>query len=159
MLVVDIATQDIVEKAEELDREGIRTLGILTKPDLMDKGDELAVIDIMEDRKQQLTLGWHLLRNRGQADLSKAASDRLSVEEKIFKTVAPWTSLPADRVGVKALEIRLKGILADHIRREFQKVRHMQAAEAHWLISRSNETFHISCVLPKRRRESLGQNG
>ena len=35
---VDIATQEILEKAEDVDPEGIRTLGVLTKPDLVDKG-------------------------------------------------------------------------------------------------------------------------
>ena len=30
---VDIATQDIVQKAEKLDPEGVRTFGVLTKPD------------------------------------------------------------------------------------------------------------------------------
>jgi hypothetical protein len=35
---VDIATQEILERAEEVDPDGIRTLGVLTKPDLVDKG-------------------------------------------------------------------------------------------------------------------------
>ena len=33
---VDIATQEILEKAEEMDPNGIRTLRVLTKPDLVD---------------------------------------------------------------------------------------------------------------------------
>ncbi|KAI1933496.1 hypothetical protein LOZ66_006398 [Ophidiomyces ophidiicola] len=37
---VNIATQEIVEMAKELDPEGERTLGVLTKPDLVDKGAE-----------------------------------------------------------------------------------------------------------------------
>ena len=44
---VDIATQEILEKAEELDPDGIRTLGVLTKPDLVDKGAEKNVIVLL----------------------------------------------------------------------------------------------------------------
>ncbi|KAF2677814.1 hypothetical protein K458DRAFT_318710, partial [Lentithecium fluviatile CBS 122367] len=32
---INIATQEILERAEDLDTEGIRTLGVLTKPDLI----------------------------------------------------------------------------------------------------------------------------
>jgi len=46
-----------------VDPDGIRTLGVLTKPDLVDKGAEKNVIDLVEGRKHQLKLGWHVLRN------------------------------------------------------------------------------------------------
>ena len=48
---VDIATQEILEKAEEVDLDGVRTLGILTKPDLVDKGAEKDVVTLIEGRK------------------------------------------------------------------------------------------------------------
>jgi hypothetical protein len=37
---VDIATQEIVQMAEDADPGKKRTLGVLTKPDLVDKGAE-----------------------------------------------------------------------------------------------------------------------
>ncbi len=37
---VDIATQEIVQMAKDADPMGKRTLGVLTKPDLVDKGAE-----------------------------------------------------------------------------------------------------------------------
>lgn len=37
---VDIATQEIIQMAEDADQLGQRTLGVLTKPDLVDKGAE-----------------------------------------------------------------------------------------------------------------------
>jgi len=37
---VDIATQEICQMAEDADPNGQRTLGVLTKPDLVDKGAE-----------------------------------------------------------------------------------------------------------------------
>ena len=81
---VDIATQEILEKAEEVDLEGIRTLGFLTKPDLVDKGAEKNVIDSVEGRKHQLRLGWHVLRNASQAELDKRIADRNTTERTFF---------------------------------------------------------------------------
>ena len=37
---VDIATQEIVQLAEDADQTKERTLGVITKPDLVDKGAE-----------------------------------------------------------------------------------------------------------------------
>ena len=37
---VDIATQEIIQMAEDADPFGRRTLGVLTKPDLVDRGAE-----------------------------------------------------------------------------------------------------------------------
>ena len=54
---VDIATQEILEMAEEVDPHGERTLGVLTKPDLVDKGAEMAVVDLIDGRKHHLALG------------------------------------------------------------------------------------------------------
>jgi hypothetical protein len=37
---IDIATQEIIQMAEDADPNGQRTLGVLTKPDLVDRGAE-----------------------------------------------------------------------------------------------------------------------
>ncbi len=41
---VDVATQEIVQLAEDADPKGKRTLGVITKPDLVDKGAEDKVV-------------------------------------------------------------------------------------------------------------------
>ena len=45
---VDVATQEILKMAEKCDTKGVRTLGVLTKPDLVDKGAENRVVDLIE---------------------------------------------------------------------------------------------------------------
>ena len=119
---VDIATQENLEMAEEVDPDGHRTLGVLTKPDLVDKGAESAVVDLIEGRKHKLSLGWHMVRNPGQLQISDPNTDRHSVEKTFFTQVAPWNSLEKDKVGIQALRSRLQEILAVHTRREFPKV-------------------------------------
>ena len=119
---VDIATQEILEKAEEVDPDGIRTLGVLTKPDIIDKGAEKNVIDLVEGRRHQLKLGWHVLRNAGQAELDNPVTDRDTTERSFFAGQSPWNSLDKEKVGITSFRDRLQEILADHIRREFPKV-------------------------------------
>ena len=120
---VDIATQGILEKAEEYDKEGNRTLGVLTKPDLVDKGTEHNVVNLITDREHPLRLGWHLLRNAGQSELANSIQSRQQTETNFFNTKAPWKDLPRDKVGICAFRSRLQEVLSDHIRREFPKVR------------------------------------
>ena len=119
---VDIATQEILEMAEEVDADGHRTLGVLTKPDLVDKGAEGSVVELIEGRRHQLTLGWNVVKNPGQSESPNSAKERLALEDAFFNGEAPWNRLDKDRVGVASLRIRLQEILADHIRREFPKV-------------------------------------
>ena len=45
---VDIATQEIIEIAREIDPKGERTLPIITKIDLVDQGTQNKVIDMIE---------------------------------------------------------------------------------------------------------------
>ena len=119
---VDVATQKILERAEDLDPEGIRMLGVLTKSDLVDKDAEDVVLDMLEGKKHPLQLGWHVLRNPGQADHSITVTDRHKLESNFFANKSPWNQIDKDKVGAQSLRHRLQDILTDHIRREFPKV-------------------------------------
>ena len=118
---VDIATQEILERAEELDPEGTRILGVLTKPDLVDKGAEKNVLDLIEGRTHQLKLGWHILRNAGQAELHKPVTERQALGKSFFQK-APWNGLENDKVGIESFRVRLQEVLADNTRRKFPQV-------------------------------------
>ena len=61
---VDIATVDILERAAKVDPDGARTMGVLTKPDLVDKGTESGVLGILANRVKPLKHGYVMLRNR-----------------------------------------------------------------------------------------------
>ena len=121
---VDIATQEILELAEECDSSGRRTLGVLTKPDLVDKGAEHTVVNIIDGRTHPLNLGWCVVRNAGQQELASPLTDRYHAEELFFKMQEPWSKLSKDRVGIDALRSRLVEILGEMVQREFSKVKH-----------------------------------
>jgi replication fork clamp-binding protein CrfC len=69
-----------------VDPEGLRTIGVLTKIDLMDKGTN--VIDILAGRVIPLRLGYIPVVNRGQKDIenNKAISSALEYEKNFFET-------------------------------------------------------------------------
>lgn len=117
----DIATQEILSIAKELDLNGLRTLGVLTKPDLIDKGGEENVMSLVEGKRNQLRLGYCIVRNRGQSELSSDAATR-QMKEKDFFSTEPWSRLDRDRVGTPALQRRLQELLVSITRREFPKV-------------------------------------
>lgn len=118
---VDIATQTILEYAKEVDPNGERTLGVFTKPDLIDKGAEAPVLDLLRGKRSRVKLGWNIVRNPGQQDLNEGKTDRHS-EERFFKEVSPWNTVEKDKTGIAALRTRLQQIFNNHIRREFPKV-------------------------------------
>ena len=120
---VDIATQEILELAEDCDPQGKRTLGVLTKPDLVDQGAEKNVISILDGEQHVLKLGWYVVRNPGQKEMANPNFERLACERKFFDSTEPWSKVSKERVGVQSLKARLVGILGEMIRREFLQVK------------------------------------
>lgn len=117
----DVATQEILTIAKELDPKGLRTLGVLTKPDLVDRGAEEGVMSLVQGEKNPLRLGYCIVRNRGQSELAVDSAQRHRTEEIFFST-QPWSKLDKDRVGTPALRNRLQDLLVDITRREFPRV-------------------------------------
>ncbi|KFZ14672.1 hypothetical protein V502_05961 [Pseudogymnoascus sp. VKM F-4520 (FW-2644)] len=119
---VDIAIQEILTMAEKADPKGLRTLGVLTKPDLVDDGAEHQVIDLVMGKRNKLKLGYCIVRNRSQKELDTDSESRTRKERNFFST-DPWSSLPKDRVGVDALKSRLQDLLSEIVQREFPKIK------------------------------------
>ncbi|CVL13641.1 related to RBTMx2 protein [Fusarium proliferatum] len=120
---VDIATQEILAFAEEVDPTGERTLGILTKPDLLKERSAKAVIcDLVLGKRRPLTLGYYVVRSRGGDDEdSDGGTDSLHRED-MFKD-EPWTSLPDHKAGIKALRLCLQEVLGQIADKAFPKLR------------------------------------
>jgi GTP-binding protein EngB required for normal cell division len=58
----DIDTQSIIQRARKFDREGVRTVGIITKPDLINTGTESRVATLAKNLDRvKLKLGFFLL--------------------------------------------------------------------------------------------------
>jgi vacuolar protein sorting-associated protein 1 len=82
---VDLANSDGLKLARDVDPEGQRTIGVLTKVDLMDEGTD--VVDILAGRIIPLRLGYVPVVNRGQRDIEnkKRITAALEAEKNFFE--------------------------------------------------------------------------
>lgn len=65
----DTATSDALQFAREVDPQGLRTVGVITKIDLMDKGTDC--MDVLLGKVYPLRLGFIGVVNRSQSDIQK----------------------------------------------------------------------------------------
>ncbi|KAF8652761.1 hypothetical protein AX16_004257 [Volvariella volvacea WC 439] len=111
----DLANSDGLKLAREVDPEGTRTIGVLTKVDLMDAGTD--VVDILAGRIIPLRLGYVPVVNRGQRDIdtNKPISKALEYEREFFENHPSYKG-KAQYCGTPFLARKLNMILMHHIR-------------------------------------------
>eukprot|EP00941_MAST-03F_sp_MAST-3F-sp1_P005520 g5520.t1 len=114
ILAVHPANTDALQIAKSADRMGERTLGVLTKLDLMDDGTD--AMDILVGKSFPLKLGWIPVVNRSQKDITnyKAIDAQWKSEKKYFESHDQYRTI-AKRCGTKVLVQRLSKLLAKHI--------------------------------------------
>jgi dynamin 1-like protein len=112
---VDLANSDALNLAREVDPLGTRTIGVLTKLDLMDKGTDC--LDVLQGRVYQLKLGFIAVVNRSQADINTNKSITAAREqERLFFANHPVYKQVVSRSGTEFLSKTLNKILMNHIR-------------------------------------------
>lgn len=115
---VDIATTEALSMAQEVDPEGDRTIGILTKPDLVDKGTEDKVVDVVRNLVCHLKKGYMIVKCRGQQDIQEQLSlaEALQKEQIFFSDHPHFRALLEDgKATVPCLAERLTMELISHI--------------------------------------------
>ncbi len=70
----DIATVDILERAQSVDPTGQRTIGVLTKVDLVGPGNEEEVLAVVNNIRKPLNLGYIMVKNRSQKEIIESIS-------------------------------------------------------------------------------------
>ncbi|EDO16841.1 hypothetical protein Kpol_1056p42 [Vanderwaltozyma polyspora DSM 70294] len=118
----DLANSDGLKLAREVDPEGTRTIGVLTKVDLMDEGTD--VIDILAGRVIPLRYGYVPVINRGQKDIEGKKTIRLALEDerKFFENHSSYSS-KAQYCGTPYLAKKLNSILLHHIRQTLPEIK------------------------------------
>ncbi|KAI0730440.1 Dynamin central region-domain-containing protein [Earliella scabrosa] len=112
---VDLANSEALKLARSVDPQGRRTIGVLTKLDLMDAGTN--ALDILTGRIYPLKLGFIGVVNRSQADINndKPLTDALDSESEFFRNHAAYRNI-AHKNGTKYLAKTLNQVLMNHIR-------------------------------------------
>ncbi|XP_052747455.1 dynamin isoform X6 [Bicyclus anynana] len=111
----DLANSDALKLAKEVDPQGLRTIGVITKLDLMDDGTDAR--DVLENKLLPLRRGYIGVVNRSQKDIDgrKDISAALAAERKFFLSHPSYRHL-ADRLGTPYLQRVLNQQLTNHIR-------------------------------------------
>ncbi|CRK37636.1 hypothetical protein BN1708_007439 [Verticillium longisporum] len=115
-----LASQRILDETREHDPKRLRTLGVITKPDVPKPGlsNEAKYLQLArnEEPRHQLTLGWHVLRNRAEDEGDVTAVERDATEAKFFETGA-WGYFPPGNKGIGSFRCKLGKVLLGHIQK------------------------------------------
>nr|XP_033500865.1 dynamin-3 isoform X4 [Epinephelus lanceolatus] len=111
----DLANSDALKIAKEVDPQGLRTIGVITKLDLMDEGTDAK--DILENKLLPLRRGYIGVVNRSQKDIDGKKDIRaaLAAERKFFLSHPAYRHI-AERMGTPHLQKTLNQQLTNHIR-------------------------------------------
>uniref|UniRef100_A0A674KBS1 Interferon-induced GTP-binding protein Mx1-like n=1 Tax=Terrapene triunguis TaxID=2587831 RepID=A0A674KBS1_9SAUR len=115
---VDIATTEALKMAKEVDPKGERTLGILTKPDLVDRGTESNVVDIVRNLSIPLRKGYLIVKCRGQQDIhdNLTLASAIQKEREFFEEHEYFSILLEERKAtIPLLAEKLTQELIEHI--------------------------------------------
>ncbi|KAI9219143.1 Dynamin central region-domain-containing protein [Blastocladiella britannica] len=119
---VDLANSDSLKLAREVDPQGSRTLGLLTKLDLMDSGT--SAMEILAGRVYPLRLGFVGVVNRSQRDIEMRRSLEYARkrESQFFAAHPVYASIP-NKVGTENLARTLNTVLLTHIRERLPELK------------------------------------
>ena len=90
----DISTSDGLQMARQVDPEGKRTIGVITKIDIMDRGTNAK--KMIMGNEVELKLGYVGIKNRSQADIVEKKGVNWALEqEKIYFSQHPiYSTMP-----------------------------------------------------------------
>jgi dynamin 1-like protein len=119
---VDLVNSEALKLARHVDPLGRRTIGVLTKLDLMDHGTN--ALDILSGRVYPLKLGFIGVVNRSQQDIqgNKPMDDALKAENDFFKHHPAYRNI-STRCGTQFLAKTLNTTLMAHIRERLPDIK------------------------------------
>ncbi|KAK1638439.1 vacuolar sorting protein VPS1 [Colletotrichum phormii] len=148
----DFANQGIIKIAREYDPDGQRTVGIITKPDLINAGAEAKLANIAKNKDAiKLKLGFFLLKNPSPSEMKDYSRNNNRAEREMnFFSSPAWKAqnLDMSRVGIENLKVFLQELLDEHLEGELPKLKDE--------IRRKLDSFEndLEAIGPERR--SLG---
>ena len=118
----EVIGQKVLNLVRKVDPEGRRTVGIITKPDLIKNGRRPQFSSLARNETHKLRRGWHVVRNRdSDKEESFDQSHQTAAEQTAFRA-PPWNELDPNRLGINRLQEHMKSILLDEIRQHLPDV-------------------------------------
>lgn len=118
----DMATSDGLQMARQLDPKGIRTIGVVTKIDIMDRG--VNAKRMLMNQEIPLRLGYVGVKNRAQEDIANAmpVKEARAKEMLFFSTHPVYSTMPPGFLGSEVLTNKLTKILFTHIKHNLPEI-------------------------------------
>lgn len=118
----DLSTSEALKIMREIDPSGERSIGCLTKIDIMNRGDDAR--EILKNKEIPLRYGYVGIKNRNQEDVNNnvPVEDSLKAEKKYFTTSPIYSTLPSDLFGTESLTKKLTGILYQQIKSSMPEI-------------------------------------
>lgn len=115
--VQDVATIEALEWASTADPSGIRTIGVITKPDLIDDGAEQEVIAVLTNKRKPLKLGYVMVKNRSQRQVEAHVSvqEARQNEDQFFANHPLFSAMDSSYFGVDTLVSKLTAVLVSRV--------------------------------------------
>lgn len=120
---MDLANSDSLIIARKVDPQGNRTIGVLTKLDIMDKGTNAR--DVLLNKVYPLKLGYIGVVNRSQHDIqtNKKVTAAAEAERKFFEQNEAYRDI-AKNCGTAYLTTTLNQLLMKHIKSKLPQLYH-----------------------------------
>ncbi|XP_012808559.2 dynamin-2 isoform X6 [Xenopus tropicalis] len=152
----DLANSDALKMAKEVDPQGLRTIGVITKLDLMDEGTDAK--DILENKLLPLRRGYIGVVNRSQKDIDgkKDIKAALGAERKFFLSHPGYRHI-AERMGTPHLQKTLNQQLTNHIRETLPALRNKLQSQLLSLEKEVEEYKNFRPDDPTRKTKALLQ--
>lgn len=123
----DTSNQGAVRLARLADEAGDRTIGVLTKADLIQEGEEDGWLAILEGSSHSLRHGYFITKHPSPKELENkiSHSEARELEAKFFRTQDPWRKRQdlQSRMGTPRLTKELSNLLGALINQELPKLR------------------------------------
>uniref|UniRef100_A0A8C1TVH8 dynamin GTPase n=1 Tax=Cyprinus carpio TaxID=7962 RepID=A0A8C1TVH8_CYPCA len=152
----DLANSDALKISKEMDPQGLRTIGVITKLDLMDEGTDAR--DILENKLLPLRRGYIGVVNRSQKDIDgrKDIKAALAAERKFFLSHPAYRHM-AERMGTPYLQKTLNQQLTNHIRDTLPALRSKLQSQLLSLEKEVDEYKNFKPDDPARKTKALLQ--
>ncbi|XP_058235237.1 dynamin 3a isoform X1 [Hemibagrus wyckioides] len=153
---MDLANSDALKLAKDVDPKGERTIGVITKLDLMDKGTDAR--DVLENRVLPLRRGYIGVVNRSQKDIEgKKDISAAIAAERVFFLSHPAYKHMADHMGTPYLQRALNQQLTNHIRDTLPAFRNRLQSQLFSLDKEAEEYRHMNPDDHSRKTKALVQ--
>mmetsp|Transcript_30282 Transcript_30282/g.57081 ORF Transcript_30282/g.57081 Transcript_30282/m.57081 type:complete len:684 (+) Transcript_30282:225-2276(+) len=100
----------ILQRVKEGDPKGVRTIGVLTMPDLVDNEDS-NIAEMAENLCHSLSLGYVIVKNGPKRKAGTSMAKAANEEQHFFSTHPVFRNLPLHLFGLNNLSIKLTNAL------------------------------------------------